>query len=255
MEGRIYSSITPLLRPTWNRVHQRIAVSQAARHSAKGRMGKGDVKILPNGIEVERFSGAEPARDVPAGRKLLFVGRLDPRKGLPFAMRAFVKLADRYPDLSLIVVGDGPQRDAIREVPARLRERVQMKGKVSYEALPTYHRASDIFVSPATGAESFGIVLVEAMAAGLPVVASNIPGYRDVARDGKESVLVAPSNADALAEGIAHLLDHPAEGARLGANGALRAQAYAWENIIDELELVYERLAGIRRPAPVLAGA
>lgn len=253
-EGRIYTSIAPLLRPTWNRVHQRIAVSQAARHSAKGRMGKGDVKILPNGIEVERFADATPARDVPPGRKLLFVGRLDPRKGLPFAMRAFIKLAHRYPDLSLIVVGDGPQRDAIREVPAELRGRVHMKGKVTYEALPTYHRASDIFVSPATGAESFGIVLVEAMAAGLPVVASNIPGYRDVSRDGRESVLVAPSNADALAEGIAHLLDHPEERARLGANGAQRAQAYAWENIIDELELVYERLAGIQRPVPVLAG-
>ncbi|MFN8668543.1 MAG: glycosyltransferase family 4 protein [Gemmatimonadaceae bacterium] len=254
-EGRIYTAIAPLLRPTWNRVHQRIAVSQAARHSAKGRMGKGDVKILPNGIEVERFADAAPARDVPAGRKLLFVGRLDPRKGLPFAMRAFIKLAHRYPDVSLIVVGDGPQRDAIKEVPKELRGRVHMKGKVTYEALPTYHRASDIFVSPATGAESFGIVLVEAMAAGLPVVASNIPGYRDVARNGRESVLVAPSNADALAEGIAHLLDHPEERARLGANGAQRAQAYAWEHIIDELELVYERLSGVQRRVPVLAGA
>ncbi|HEX4933096.1 MAG TPA: glycosyltransferase family 4 protein [Gemmatimonadaceae bacterium] len=253
--GRLYTALAPLLRPTWNRVHQRIAVSRAARHSAKGRMGKGDVKILPNGIEVERFATADPARDVPAGRKLLFVGRLDPRKGLPFAMRAFVKLAPRYPDLSLVVVGSGPQRDAIREVPAELRDRVQMKGKVSYQALPTYYRASDIFVSPATGAESFGIVLVEAMAAGLPVVASDIPGYRDVARDGRESLLVAPSNADALAEGIAHLLDRPEECARLGANGALRAQAYAWDNIIDELELVYERLAGIPRRIPVLAEA
>jgi phosphatidylinositol alpha-mannosyltransferase len=254
-EGRVYTALAPLLRPTWHRVHQRIAVSQAARHSAKGRMGKGDVKILPNGVEVDRFASAVPARDVPAGRKLLFVGRLDPRKGLPFAMQAFIKLAPRYPDLSLIVVGDGPQRDAVHEIPAELRSRVHMKGKVTYEALPTYHRAADIFISPATGAESFGIVLVEAMAAGLPVVASNIPGYRDVARDGRESLLVTPSNAEALAQGIAHLLDHPEECTRLGANGAMRAQAYAWDSIIDELELVYEKLAGIQRREPVLAGA
>lgn len=247
MEGRVYTAIAPLLRPVWQRVNKRIAVSQAARHSAKGRLGKGDVTILPNGVEVDRFANAAPAHDVPPGRKLLFVGRLEPRKGLPFAMRAFARLADRYPDLSLIVVGDGPERDAIDELPPALRARVHMKGKVSYEALPTYHRASDIFISPATGAESFGIVLVEAMAAGLPVVASNIPGYREVARDGRESLLVKPSDADALAEGVAHLLDHPDEAARLGASGALRSLDYAWEQIIDQLEAVYESLAGVPR--------
>ena len=219
VEGRLYTAFAPLLRPVWRRVNRRVAVSQAARHSAKGRLGKGDVKILPNGVEVDRFATASPAQDLPAGRKLLFVGRLEARKGLPFAMRAFVQLADRYPDLSLIVVGDGPERHAIDAVPAALRSRVHMLGKVSYEALPTYHRAADIFISPATGAESFGIVLVEAMAAGLPIVASDIPGYREVARHGRESLLVAPSDADALARGIARLLDDPQEAARLGATG------------------------------------
>jgi phosphatidyl-myo-inositol alpha-mannosyltransferase len=168
-------------------------------------------------------------------------------------MRAFSLLADRYPDLQFVVVGDGPERHAIDEVPAALRGRVHMKGKVSYEALPTYHRAADIFISPATGAESFGIVLVEAMAAGLPVVASNIPGYREVARDGRESLLVTPSDPSALAQGIAQLLDHPEERVRLGANGAARAEAYAWEHIIDELELVYESLSGITRREPAMA--
>lgn len=253
MEGRLYTAMAPLLRPIWRRVDRRIAVSQAARHSAKGRLGKGDVKILPNGVEVERFAQALPARDVPEGRILLFVGRLEPRKGLPYAMRAFALLAERYPDLHLVVVGDGPERHALDELPPALRERVHMKGKVSYEALPTYHQAADIFISPATGAESFGIVLVEAMAAGLPVVASNIPGYREVARDGRESRLVTPSDPVALAQGIAHLLDHPEECARLGANGAARAEAFAWERIIDELELVYESLTGIPRREPAMA--
>lgn len=253
-EGRLYTALAPLLRPIWRRVDRRIAVSQAARHSAKGRLGKGDVKILPNGIEVERFASALPARDLPPGRKLLFVGRLEPRKGLPFAMEAFAQLAARYPDLSLVVIGDGPERDAIDRVAPALRPRVHMLGKVSYEALPTYHRAADLFISPATGAESFGIVLVEAMAAGLPIVASNIPGYREVARDGRESLLVAPSDATALATGIARLLDDRAEAQRLGANGAQRAQAYAWDHIIDELELTYESLAGIARREPEWAG-
>ncbi len=253
-DGRLYTAVAPFLRPIWRRVNRRVAVSQAARHSAKGRLGKGDVKILPNGVEVERFATATPARDVPAGRKLLFVGRLEPRKGLPFAMRAFAQLADRYPDLSLIVVGDGPERDAMSAVPDALRTRVHMMGKVSYEALPTYHRAADIFISPATGAESFGIVLVEAMAAGLPIVASNIPGYREVARDGRESILVAPSDTDALAQGIARLLDDPKLAAQLGANGSQRALDYAWDHIIDELEQMYESLAGVRRREPILTG-
>ncbi|MEP7381747.1 MAG: glycosyltransferase family 4 protein [Gemmatimonadota bacterium] len=254
VDGRLYTAVAPFLRPIWRRVNRRVAVSQAARHSAKGRLGKGDVKILPNGVEVERFATATPARDVPTGRNLLFVGRLEPRKGLPFAMRAFAQLADRYPDLSLIVVGDGPERDAMSAVPEALRPRVHMMGKVSYEALPSYHRAADIFISPATGAESFGIVLVEAMAAGLPIVASNIPGYREVARDGRESVLVTPSNTDALAQGIAHLLDRPALAAQLGANGSQRALDYAWDHIIDELEQLYESLAGVRRREPILTG-
>jgi len=255
LEGRLYTAAAPLLRPIWRRVNRRIAVSQAARHSAKGRLGKGDVKILPNGVEIERFANAEPALDVPPGRKLLFVGRLEPRKGLPFAMQAFALLAEQYPDLSLVVVGDGPERDAVSVLPAALRSRVHMKGKVTYEALPTYHRAADVFISPATGAESFGIVLVEAMAAGLPVVASNIPGYREVTRDGREGVLVTPSDARALARGIAHLLDHPEERLRLGANGVLRSHDFAWDHIIDELEGVYESLAGAPRREPAWAGA
>jgi phosphatidylinositol alpha-mannosyltransferase len=139
-------------------------------------------------------------------------------------------------------------------VPEALRPRVHMMGKVSYEALPTYHRAADIFISPATGAESFGIVLVEAMAAGLPIVASNIPGYREVARDGRESVLVQPSDAVALTDGIARLLDNPQLAAQLGANGSQRALAYAWDHIIDELEQMYESLAGVARREPVLSG-
>ena len=102
------------------------------------------------------------------------------------------------------------------------------------------YKAADIFIAPATGGESFGLVLVEAMAAGLPVVASDIDGYRDVARDGKEAVLVAPSDANALAAGIAHLLDHPEEQARLARNASSRARDFDWEPIVDEIETVYE---------------
>lgn len=255
LQGRLYSAAAPLLRPTWRQLARRLAVSQAARHSAKGRLGKGDVTIVPNGVDIERFSRAAPAQNLPPGRKLLFVGRLEPRKGLPFAIRAFEMLAHRYPDLRLLVVGDGLERNAADVLPPAIRERVHMLGNVSDKALPTYHRAANMLVAPATGGESFGIVLVEAMAAGLPVVASDIPGYREVARNGKESVLVTPSDSAALAKGIAHLLDNPQEGARLGSNGAQRAQDFAWERITNELLAVYESLSEQRDLEPELVSA
>jgi phosphatidylinositol alpha-mannosyltransferase len=117
-----------------------------------------------------------------------------------------------------------------------------MLGKVSYEALPTYHRASDIFVSPATGSESFGIVLVEAMAAGLPLVASDIAGYREVARHESEGLLVQPSDPAALASGVRRILNDPALAQRLGENGFRRSRSFAWDRIIDRLEIVYDGL-------------
>lgn len=250
-EGRVYTAIAPLLRPVWRKVDRRLAVSTAARHSVCSRMGDDPVEIVPNGADVDIFASATPAA-LPPGRRLLFVGRLEPRKGFPVAVRAFARLAPAYPDLQLVVVGDGEQRNAVDDLPADVRARVHMMGRVSYEALPTYHKAADIFVSPATGSESFGIVLVEAMAAGLPLVASDIAGYREVARDGREGLLVRPSDPDALAQGVQRLLDSPALAAALGEGGAVRARAFAWDHIIDRLESVYDSLViKERRPLPV----
>ena len=183
---------------------------------------------------------------------MLFVGRLEPRKGFPVAVRAFARLAPAYPDLQLVVVGDGAERQAIDALSADVRARVHMMGRVSYEALPTFHKAADIFVSPATGSESFGIVLVEAMAAGLPVVASDIAGYREVARDGLDGLLVRPSDPEALAAGVQRLLDSPALAARLGESGTRRARDFAWDRIIDRLETVYDSVAvKVRRTVPL----
>lgn len=255
--GRLYTALAPLLRPTWRQIDRRVAVSVAAKWSVSSRLGPGAIEIIPNGVDVERFASATPAMGLPAGRRLLFVGRLEPRKGLPIAVEAFAQLADRHPDLQLLVVGDGPERDASGRLPPALRARVHLLGSVSDDALPSIYRAADIFVAPARGAESFGIVLAEAMAAGVPVVASRIAGYRDVARAGREAVLVQPSDAAALAAGIGHLLDHPDERARLAANGALRARDFAWPLVADRLEAVYASVgAGIARiPVPALATA
>jgi phosphatidylinositol alpha-mannosyltransferase len=250
-EGRVYTAIAPLLRPVWARVDRRLAVSTAARHSVCSRMGDAAMEIVPNGADVDIFASARPA-ELPPGRRLLFVGRLEPRKGFPVAVRAFARLARTHADLQLVVVGDGEERGAVDDLPRDLRSRVHMMGRVSYEALPTFHQAADIFVSPATGSESFGIVLVEAMAAGLPLVASDIAGYREVARHEREGLLVRPSDPEALAAGVNRLLDNPGLAASLGANGETRARMFAWDSIIDRLEGVYDSLPiRERRPAPV----
>ncbi len=246
MEGRVYTALAPLLRPVWRRVDRRLAVSAAARDSVCARMGAAAVEIVPNGADVDVFAGAAPMA-LPPGRKLLFVGRLEPRKGFPVAVRAFARLAPDFPDLRLVVVGDGEQRNAIDELPPALRARVDMLGKVTYEALPTCHQAADIFISPATGSESFGIVLVEAMAAGLPLVASDIVGYREVARHEREGLLVAPSDPEALAAGVRRLLERPALAKSLGEAGAHRARSFRWDRIVDRLDRIYDALR-VREP-------
>jgi phosphatidylinositol alpha-mannosyltransferase len=251
--GQLYTAVAPLLRPVWNRLDFRIAVSDAARRSVGSRMGSQRCAIVPNGANVEHFETAAPA-ELPAGRKLLFVGRLEPRKGFRYAVRAFVELASDFPDVQLVVVGDGPQRTLLRRLEPRTRDRVHMRGAVTHAELPTFHAASDIFLAPATGRESFGIVLVEAMAAGLPVVASNLPGYSEVVRPGREALLVPPRNANAIARATASLLDDPTLAARLGQAGRLRARTFSWHRVAARVERIYEDTLRTKRPARRVSG-
>lgn len=239
----------PAVRPVWKRLARRIAVSEAARQSVTSRMGDADLLILPNGVDVNRFAAAAPARLTP-GRHLLFVGRLESRKGFPVAVQAFARLAPQYPDLRLLVIGDGTQRDAVDELTPAIRSRVEMLGRVDDALLAGYLRAADVYLGPATGGESFGIVLAEAMAAGTPIVASNISGYRDVARDGLEAVLVPPGNPAALADGVRRVLDDAALARALGERGRVRANDFAWDAIADRLVAVYRELVAAAAGSP-----
>src|SRR4029077_17306241 len=139
----------------------------------------GTYLVIPNGLDVARFSRTPPA-DLGPGKKLLFIGRLDRRKGFSTALRAFQLLAQLHEDLRLVVVGEGPEGSAITTLPEELRERVTMLGGAKNADLHPIERACDLYLRPAMGGESFGVVLIEAMAAGLPVVASDIPGYDEV---------------------------------------------------------------------------
>jgi phosphatidylinositol alpha-mannosyltransferase len=228
----------PLVRPVWDGVARRIAVSEAARHSVTSRMGDGDLQIVPNGVDVGRFASATPA-PLPAGRHLLFVGRLEERKGFRIAVQAFEQLAARYADLRLLVIGDGSERDAVDTLSPSARGRVDMLGRVDDDRLASYLKAADVYIGPATGGESFGIVLAEAMAAGLPIVASDIPGYRDVARDGQEALLVTPGDPAALVSGVSRVLDDPALAKALGTSGAERARQYDWDTVTHRVVSLY----------------
>jgi phosphatidyl-myo-inositol alpha-mannosyltransferase len=239
------AAFAPLLTKVWNRLAVRLAVSNAAAEFA-GRHFRGEVRVVPNGLDVEPFQQASPA-ELPGQRRLLFVGRLEPRKGLRFAIRAFRLLADEFADAVLVVAGDGPERKAAQELPPSTRDRVIMLGAVSRTDLPHYHAAADAFLAPNTGGESFGIVLVEAMAAGLPVVASDIPGYREVVRHEVEGLLVPPRDPAALADAVRRLFTDDDLAGRLGANGRQRAERFAWPVVAEEIEGAYRQALAFDR--------
>ena len=239
--SRLLSLAAPVLRRIWRRTAIRIAVSQAAADFVSGPMGERGMRIVPNGADVEMFASAQPAA-LPEGRRILFVNRLDPRKGFRVMVEAFRTLAAERPDVVLVVAGDGSERVALRALPIEIRSRVVMLGNVPHDELPPYHAASEVFCGPATGRESFGIVLVEAMAAGLPVIASDIPGYREVVRDDVEGLLVPPRDPVALAGALGRVLDDADLAKRLGEAGCQRAQRYSWDTVAAEIEAIYREL-------------
>jgi phosphatidylinositol alpha-mannosyltransferase len=240
--SRLLRAAAPALRPVWERLRVRIAVSQAAARFVSGPF-RGALEVVPNGVDVERFARAEPAPGLPVGRKVLWVGRLDRQKGFPVAVRAWAEVARRAPDAWFVVVGDGRDRAALGELPPGAARRVLALGPVRHEDLPPFHAACDAFVSSATGQESFGIVLVEAMAAGLPVVCTDIPGYREVVRDGVEGLLVPPGDPGALAGALLRVLEDAGLARRLGEAGRVRARAYDWSVVAGRLEELYRRAA------------
>jgi phosphatidylinositol alpha-mannosyltransferase len=195
-------------------------------------------------VDIDLFGTAEPAAGLPPGRGVLWIGRLDPQKGFPVAVRAFERLAGELSDVSLVVVGDGPDREAAGSLPPGLRQRLRMVGTVPHTELPKYLSAADAFVAPALGQESFGMVLIEALAAGVPVVASDIAGYREVVRDGVEGLLVPAGDSQALAAALHRVLTDGQLAQRLREAGRARALQFSWASVVDRIEAVYKEAAG-----------
>jgi phosphatidylinositol alpha-mannosyltransferase len=241
---RLYRLARPLARRVAEGLDARLAVSPAARAYHAGALGlpERSFEVVPNGVEVARFATATPDTDLldPERPLLLFVGRLERRKGLQHLVHAFTALRAERSDVRLAVVGEGPERAAAEAaIPGRLRADAAFLGRVEDERLPGCYAAADLYVSPALGGESFGIVLLEAMAAGAPVVASDIPGYRSVVTDGVDGRLVPPGDAHALAGALRTLLDAPALRRSLASAGRARAAAADWPVVTAAVRMRY----------------
>ena len=222
------------------RLHGRIAVSAAARHFID-RFFPGDYKVIPNGVDVGRFAGAVPiARWQDGVPNVLFVGRHEPRKGLIDLLKAHRILRKTGTASRLLVVGSGPQeREARRYVATRGLQGVEFLGRVSDAEKAQLFRTAAVYASPATGGESFGIVLLEAMAAGTPIVCSDIHGYKGVVRRGREALLVPPRDPKELSVAIDRLLADPELRARMGTAGRLRAEEFSWPRVTAKVEEYY----------------
>ena len=238
----LYTLTHPIIKRWHRRLHGGIAVSPAAYRYVNNAF-PADYKIIPNGIDVDHFArNCDPWPQFRDGKtNILFVGRLEKRKGLKYLLEAYSLLKWDLPDIRLIVVGPGhPDRDSYRIMGARGLEDVVFVGKVSYDDLARYYATADVFCSPATGSESFGIVLVEAMAAGKPVVASEIEGFQGIVTHGQEGLLFPRKDPEALAESLALLIENPDMARRMGAKGRQSVEKYRWSVVASQVESYYE---------------
>ncbi|HUL24811.1 MAG TPA: glycosyltransferase family 4 protein [Streptosporangiaceae bacterium] len=239
--SRLIHATAPALQTALEKISGRIAVSEAARTTLVEHMG-GDAVLIPNGVTVRRYEKAAPLPGWPGpGGALGFLGRMDePRKGLDVLLRAFEQLAADRPRLRLLIAGPGDADDVIGKVPAPLCERVVLLGQVSEEDKARVYHSVDVFCAPNTGGESFGIVLAEAMAAGAPIVASDLDAFRQVLRGGRAGELVTTGDPAALAAAAGRLLDDPPLRARLSAAASEAVRVYDWPVVARDVVQVYQ---------------
>ncbi|MFC1924219.1 glycosyltransferase family 4 protein [Chloroflexota bacterium] len=222
----------PLCTWYYKMIHGKIAVSEWAKGFVS-RYFPGDYNIIPHGVDTERFSPEiAPIEDFCDGKlNILFVSRLEKRKGITYLLKAFERVKKEIPQSRIIIVGPG-NKDRYQELVNTINLKdVVFTGGVSHADLPRYYRTADIFCIPATGQESFGIVLLEAMAAGKPIVASNIPGFASVLTHDIEGLLVPPRDDEALADALLSLLKDQDLRQQMGSNGRSKAEKHSWESI------------------------
>jgi phosphatidyl-myo-inositol alpha-mannosyltransferase len=239
--SRVLLAAYPVLRSALEKVDGRIAVSEAARTTLVEHLG-GDAVLIPNGVATHRYRTAEPLGGWPGeGGSIGFLGRMDePRKGLQVLLKAFEILAPQRAGLRLLVAGPGDADEARHRLPKPIRDRVVFLGEVTEQQKIRVLHSVDVFCSPNTGGESFGIVTAEAMAAGAPIVASDIPAFRQVLRGGSAGELFAVGDPADLARAAGKLLDDPGRRAELSVAALAAVADYDWSVVARDVVRVYE---------------
>ena len=242
--SRALHAAQPILASALEKISGRIAVAEPARNTLVAHLG-GDAVLIPNGVNVSRYEKAEPLPGFPGtGGTLGFLGRLDePRKGLDVLLAAFALMAPQRPDLRLLIAGRGDPDEVLEQVPAAYRDRVVLLGQVSDADRVRMLHSVDVFCAPNTGGESFGYVLVEAMASGAPIVASDIDAFQQVLRGGEAGELFPVGSSAGLAEAAGRLLDDPARRATLAAAASAAVREFDWSVIARDVLRVYEAVA------------
>ncbi|MFH1151249.1 MAG: glycosyltransferase family 4 protein [Actinomycetota bacterium] len=224
----------------FERLDHRIAVSPPARDLASHYF-PGDYEVVPNGVDLSRFTpGLTAPPGFPPGPVVLFVGRDERRKGLGVLLEAFPVIRQSARDCGLVLAGSGiEERDVARRLPRGLAGEVFVAGYVPNEQLPAYYASSTLFCAPALGGESFGVVLIEAMATGTPVVASDIPGYASVVEQAGGGVLFPRGDSEGLAHEVADLLVDEDRRRELSRRGIEGVKAFSWDRLAPRIEEIY----------------
>jgi phosphatidylinositol alpha-mannosyltransferase len=235
-----YRLFRPILKRYERRLDARIAVSATARRSV-ARFFAGHYRVLPNGVDPTRFRPDVAPLEIadPSRPTILFLGRFYPRKGLAVLFQALPKIARAIPELRVLLAGSGPLLPWCRGLARRAPCEVHLLGEIPAEDVPRAYRSADVFVAPSTGQESFGIVHLEAMASGIPIVASDIEGYRETLTNGAEALLFPNRDATALSHAVLRVLQSKELARSMSRAGRSKAKRYSWQRITRELESLY----------------
>jgi len=249
------SVFEPILRPMHEKIVGRIAVSDLARRWQMESLGSDAVEI-PNGVDVAAFESAPAMDGYPrAGKSVLFLGRYDEsRKGMAVLLRALPRLVERFDDIEVLIVGRGDE-DELRKSAGKCAKHLRFLGQVDDAAKASALRSADVYCAPNTGGESFGIVLVEAMAARTAVVASDLDAFRRVLMDGTAGRLVPIDDPEALAAGLIEVMESDAVRARYIETAATAVRRYDWSVVAGQILRVYETVAGAGAKVEVAGSA
>ena len=254
LRSRAYQAAYPIVRPSLEKITARIAVSEDARRTVTTHLG-GDAVVIPNGVFVHRFDGAQPRAawlGTPERPTVAFLGRMEePRKGMPVLAAALPAVLDAVPGLRVLVAGPGDPREVTADLRPEVAAACEFLGPVSDEDKARLLSSVDLYVAPNTGGESFGIILIEAMSAGAPVLASDLPAFVRVLDGGSAGATFVNEDSGDLARRLVELVQDPERRRELALRGRRRADVFDWSVVASDVMAVYETVTdGAARVRP-----